>query len=502
MKTMHKAMKKYIILLIGMSLYFTGCDQRYDDLNTNPNGITEKNVDPAYLFATAARNSLRSGAAGGYGYKIASQMVHYYVGVNNDHIIDQYFQDLSGNAYESLYDSEYQSKLKYYIEIMKLVGPGAEKENPLLYAVSDIMAVLSYARLTDAFGSIPYFEGGYGNVTGELSPKYDPQEKIYPDMIQRLTDDIETLKEANGSVGLRGQDPIYNDDPELWLRFANSLRFRLAMRMRHVAPAEAQPVITASLAGPLLTSNEHNMVQYNEDGDNSALYSPWYDSFQFWNFRMSDKIITQLVSTNDPRLYIYAKPTSDGTFKGMVNGLTDEEFGDAVQKEYSFPGEYLVGRGAPLYQMTAAEIAFLQAECALFGLGGTDANGHYRRGIDLAMRRVGVPEDSIAAFMASPVATLTGTQEEQFEQIGTQLWVAFAPNFHEAFTYMRRTGYPVVPKRDGVITSLGDTDGELPSRILYPLSERLRNSANVEDAIAQMPGGDVLVERLWWDVRR
>ncbi len=502
MKKKHKAMKKYIFLLIPVLLFFTGCDKRFEDLNTNPNGITEKNVDPAYLFATGARNCLRSGAAGGYGYKIASQMAHYYVGVNNDHIIDQFFQDLSGSSYESLYDSEYQSKLKYYIEVMKLTGPGAEKENPLQYAVSDILAVLSYARLTDAYGSIPYFEGGFGNITGELSPKYDKQEVIYPDMLRRLGEDIEVLKQADGTVDLHGQDPIYNNDSDKWLRLANSLRFRLAMRMRHVDPTTAQPVITECLANPLMEQNEHNLVQYNVDGDNSALFSPWYNSFRFWNFRMSDKIITQLVSTNDPRLYIYAKPTSDGTYKGMINGLTDDEFGDAVQKEYSFPGEYLVGRGAPLYLMTAAEIAFLQAECALFGLGGSDANGHYRRGIELALRRVGVPEDSITTFMASPIATLSGTQEEQFEQIGTQLWVAFAPNFHEAFTYMRRTGYPVIPNRDGVITSLGDTDGELPSRILYPLSERLRNSANVEDAISQMPEGDVLTERLWWDVRR
>ena len=502
MKTMLKAMKKYIFLLIITSLGLAGCDERFDELNTNPNGITEKNVDPAYLFATAARNSLRSGAAGGYGYKIASQMAHYYVGVNNDHIIDQYFQDLSGTSYESLYDSEYQSKLKYYIEIMKLVGPGADKENPLQYAVADVMAVLSYARLTDAYGSIPYFEGGFGNLTGDLSPKYDPQDVIYPDMIRRLTEDIAALEQAGGSVGLHGQDPIYGDDPDKWLRFANSLRLRLAMRMRHVAPTEAQTAITASLAGPLMTSNEHNMVQYNEDGDNSALFSPWYNSFRFWNFRMSDKIITQLVSTSDPRLYIYAKPTSTGEYKGMVNGLVDEEFAEAIKEEYSFPGEYLVGKGAPLYQMTAAEIAFLQAECALFGLGGSDANGHYRRGIELALRRVGVPQDSITTFLASPVSVLSGTQEEQFEQIGTQIWLAMAPNFHEAYTYMRRTGYPVIPKRDGVVTSLGDTNGELPSRILYPLSERLRNSTNVEDAISQMPDGDVLTERLWWDVRR
>ncbi|MCK5703753.1 MAG: SusD/RagB family nutrient-binding outer membrane lipoprotein, partial [Cyclobacteriaceae bacterium] len=154
------------------------------------------------------------------------------------------------------------------------------------------------------------------------------------------------------------------------------------------------------------------------------------------------------------------------------------------------------------YLMTAAEMAFLQAECALFNLGGTDANAHYRRGIELTMRRVGVSEEDITAFLDTEVATLSGSQEEQFEQIGTQLWLSLAPNFTEAYAAMRRTGYPVIPTRDGITTTLGVTNGELPSRIIYPLSEKLTNNPNVEKAIDGMGGDDVLSTKVWWDVRR
>ena len=67
---------------------------------------------------------------------------------------------------------------------------------------------------------------------------------------------------------------------------------------------------------------------------------------------------------------------------------------------------------------------------------------------------------------------------------------------------MRRTGYPAIPDRDGIITDKGDTDGELPSRLVYPLSEKLRNSENVQQAIDNLNGGDELKTRVWWDVRR
>ncbi|MCG8309531.1 MAG: SusD/RagB family nutrient-binding outer membrane lipoprotein [Cytophagales bacterium] len=493
-------MKRYNIILTAVFFLagLNACDERFEEINTNPNGVAD--VDPSHLFAKAARDSFRSGISG-YDYRIGGQMSHFYVGVFVERFIDKYNQDLSGETYESLFGTGYENLLRYYNEIMMLTAPGMEKEHEFQYAVADVMAVLAYAKMTDAFGDIPYFEGGFGN-SGELSPEYDRQRDIYLDMIDRLAKDIETLKTADSSVGLFDQDPVFQDDPDRWLRFTNSLRLRLAMRMRHVEPQIAGGIITECLAEPLMTSNFHNAILVSVDGDNSELFSPWYGVFDFYNFRISDKVVSQLGSTNDPRLPIYATPLSNGSYRGFVNGLTDEYFVDAIDEEHSYPGEYLVGRGAPVFLMTAAEIAFLRAECALFGLGGSDANAHYRNGIELTMQRVGVSQEDIDAFKATETATLSGTPEEQFEQIGTQLWLSFAPNMAEAYASMRRTGYPVVEDRDGIITDKGDTEGELPSRIIYPLSEKLRNSDNVNAAIENMGGEDVLKTRVWWDVRR
>jgi len=495
-----KKMKRYSIILTAV-FFFLGlnaCDDHFKEVNTNPNGISD--VDPSHLFAKAVRDSFRSGL--GYDYKIAGQMSHFYVGVFVERFIDQYLQDLSGDTYEDLFNTGYQNLLRYYNEILMLTAPGEEKEDPFQYAIADVMAVLAYAKITDAFGDIPYFEGGFGNA-GELSPAYDSQKDIYLDMIDRLGQDVETLKTTTGSPNLKIQDPIYAGDPDRWVRFANSVRLRLAMRMRHVEPSMASDVITECLGNPLMTAMEHNAILESVDGNNSQLFSPWYDTWSYYNFRISDKVVSQLSSTNDPRLPIYATPLEDGvSYKGFVNGLTDNYFVAAIEEEHSFPGQYLVGKGAPVFLMTAEEIAFLQAECALFSLGGTDANGHYRRGIQLCMERVGVSADDMATFLATPTTTLTGTQEEQFEQIGTQAWLAFAPNVAEAYSYMRRTGYPIVEDRDGILTDKGDTEGELPSRIIYPLSEKLRNSENVNDAIANLGGNDELKTRVWWDVRR
>lgn len=502
MKKINFNIQVYIKLFIA-AIFIIGiisCDEHFAEVNTNPNGIAD--VNPAYLFAQGARNSFRNGISGGYDYRVAAQLSHFYVGIQIDRTVDKYDQDLDGGSYEALFGDEYKQKLKYYNEIMMLTAPGMEKENQYQYAVADVMAVLSYSILTDAYGSIPYFEGGFGN-SNVLSPTYDTQELIYEDMLNRLANDVETLKTAGGTVSLRNQDPVFFNNSDLWLRFANSLRFRLAMRMRHVEPTKAGAIITSCLSEPLMSLNAHNAVSVNVDGGNSQLFSPWYSTFDFWNFRISDRIVSQLDSTNDPRLAIYAKTNEAGIYRGFVNGWVDDIFGVEINKDYSFPGDYLVSKNTNTYLMTAAEIAFLQAECALFGLGGTDANSHYQRGIRLTMERVGVSDENITTFLGTPTATLSGTQEEQFEQIATQLWLSFPPNFTEAYATIRRTGYPVIPKRDGITTTLGATNGELPSRIIYPLTEKLTNENNVSKAIDGLgDDGDVLSTRVWWDVRR
>ena len=73
-------MKKYTSIFIALLFLYglNACDDHFEEVNTNPNGISD--VDPAHLFATGARASFRSGVTG-FDYQIASQMAHFYVGV-------------------------------------------------------------------------------------------------------------------------------------------------------------------------------------------------------------------------------------------------------------------------------------------------------------------------------------------------------------------------------------------------------------------------------------
>jgi hypothetical protein len=59
----------------------------------------------------------------------------------------------------------------------------------------------------------------------------------------------------------------------------------------------------------------------------------------------------------------------------------------------------------------------------------------------------------------------------------------------ETWSDWRRTGFPVLVKATGAVTT------EIPRRLPYPDDERLYNSAN-------MPTGLTITSRVWWDTAK
>ncbi len=61
----------------------------------------------------------------------------------------------------------------------------------------------------------------------------------------------------------------------------------------------------------------------------------------------------------------------------------------------------------------------------------------------------------------------------------------FFTDFQQWFEYCRR-GLPVLPNGPGMLNG-----GQMPSRLIYPISQRMHNPAN-SNAAVQAGGGDVI----------
>ena len=87
-------------------------------------------------------------------------------------------------------------------------------------------------------------------------------------------------------------------------------------------------------------------------------------------------------------------------------------------------------------------------------------------------------------------------QETKLEKIITQKYIALFPLSTEAWTEMRRTGYPKVFP----VLNTNDGDGSIKQgEMIRRIPWRLDNPKLQEAAVAVLGGPDLQATRLWWD---
>jgi len=503
-----------LLLLSLIVLGLSNCTDRWEDMNTDPTRL--KTIPDEYLFTSAVRGAFND-ASSELSVTYGGQYAHIYIASQWTRYFDKYFDIGNSDYAQTIYWAIYGSSIKNAVEVMHLTSEDGEYPNKWRNAQAQFMAIIGFAKLTDTFGDIPYTEAGMGKY-GNIQPKYDTQEFIYSDMIERLGKIMAVLQEDGAAEHIYpdGIDPIYNGDVNNWIRFANSFRLNLAMRVRFVKP-EYENVIKECFNLPLIESNDQNpTLATSSDPANSEMWNPWYSRWQEWQsgralLNFSAKFINTLKNTNDPRLAFYALKVpdadnpGDSTYRGITNGLMDEAFAQINRRERSAPSGDFFAADQPIFMLTAAQVLLFKTEALLFNIiSGDDTNAVYQKAIQTAMEQWNINPDAITDYISNQSeATLSGTDtEDDFRKISTQYWITSVPNAYDGWTNIRRTGYPVIQQRTSSLLSKGVTNGILPSRILYPYTgEKSNNGENLQKAIDNLPGGkDKIDIKVWWDV--
>ena len=287
------------------------------------------------------------------------------------------------------------------------------------------------------------------------------------------------------------------------------------MRVRYVDEARSKAEALKAFNGGLLTSNADNAlirtssVQVNFE---QPLYqlsiSPAAQTFKlsasFVNFLKGTRMFLDGGNTSgvDPRLDILVANNALGQKEGITNGYTAQFH--ATNPQFFATGSFAKYHNLPTTPVTVmsyAEAQFLLAEAVLAGYSGISGtvSQYYKNGIGASISSVGGTVGNFADGETTLFDSTT-TTEAKLERVMYQKWIAIFPDAHEAFAEQRRTGYPVIAKRSGANFSLGVTDGTIPNRIPYPQGEKNVNGANVNKAITDQ-GGDDLLNKVWWDKR-
>ncbi|MCF6403858.1 SusD/RagB family nutrient-binding outer membrane lipoprotein [Chitinophaga filiformis] len=386
---------------------------------------------------------------------------------------------------DAVWSALYTDVLKDLSEARKVVEADASisaatKKNQL--AQIEIMSIFATSVAVNTFGNVPYSKS---LDIDNLFPVYEDGLTIYNDLLTRLDAALTSFDASAEGFGTANM-LFPGDEINSWIKFGNSLKFRLGMTLVDAAPDKAAAAVTAAEPKAFNTMGEFARFPYSTVPPNTNPL--WEDLVQSGrhDFNATTLMINQLKTLNDPRIGQFFT-TVDGQFIGLQYGTK----GSYVA--YSHPGDKLERKDLPGVFIDYSEIEFLRAEAIERGLITGVAATHYNNAITNSIVSWGGTAAEAVTYLAQPsvaYATATGTYKQK---IGLQKWIALYNRGFDAWVEARRLDYPVfVP---------GPTArSPWPVRFTYPVSEQNLNRTNYDKAAKDLGGdGDRVTTKIFWD---
>lgn len=384
---------------------------------------------------------------------------------------------------------------------------GAQPTENVIYNWGLILRAHALLSLTDKYGPL-----AIGLDETDLS-LYNSQEAIYKALLADLNAAITYLQKTNpGNLGV-SEDKVYGGDMAKWLKFANSLKLRMAIRIRHVEPTLAEQYAKEAVAAGVIESNDDNALRSFNPRGLFKVSVDWGDS------RACADIDSYMNGYADPRLPYYFSPTATAGARDVIGVLAGANIGnkDVAVKLYSAAN---TKRDTPGIWMTASEMYFCRAEGALAGwtnMGGTTEE-LYTKAVETSFAQWGAGsataylqststpadyDDAAGGYGSSlpressitPKWNDTASDAEKLERLIVQKWIALFPNGQEAWNEIRRTGYPKV---FDIQTSKAGYSLRVPNRIPFDSEERVNNPKGYASALKALGGEDSYATKMWW----
>jgi hypothetical protein len=513
---------KKSLICFGL-LTLVGCTDNFDEINSNPDGFTQEELTQDFNhikgpFTTMFDNVMVN--VPGWKYQVAI--------------------DLSGNTwggYTTAPGFDGSNNLSYaladnwnlwgweaiYAQVMAnylTVERASKGKYDEFYALATIVKVQTLHKAADSWGPIVYSKLG----TTDAAIGYDSQEEAYGLMFKDLdfavTELTKRIDAGEKSSFANIDRSTYAGDYKQWVKYANSLRLRLAMRIVKVNPTlaktEAEKAISQKF-GVMTAVGDSFIVNKNV-----SQHPLKVASYEYNDSRMSADMESIMGGYNDPRMKVYFATSEQ--FPGQYKGIrTGGNLGDkSLHIKFSNFGK-VIKDDKQVVWLNTAEVYFLRAEGALRGWNmGGDAETLYKAGINASFDQLatGGAADYIADNVKTakdyvdPVAPFNSglavnkvtvawdnaaTNEVKLQKIITQKWIANFPDGMEAWADHRRTGYPkLLPILNNQSAGAITTEFGV-RRIPFVSTEKDGNPEGVKTGVAKLAGPDNGGTRTWWD---
>lgn len=514
-------MKKYKYILAFATLLIislTGCEKDFDKINDNPNQSLEA-ATPA-LLSQAIRDIAYNNHDVWYLFRQSSVACQQFA--QRNYTSEDRYSFRSGTT-----DGFFRNNYIYLNNLQKIISLNSDPatkdkyavlygENQMQIAIAEIMKAWSFQLLTDYFGDIPFTQAM--NLDKYPQPAYDSQKNIYDGLISVLKKSVDDLNKS--SAGFSTGDLLYNGDLDKWVKFANSLRLRLALRASKVSATYLTEARDA-IADGVMESNEDNaMCAFSTSGspNEAPLYNGYYvggrNDFTFTAQFMElikgkdyQAFVNPYKGLRDPRYLVYTTYSTDRN--GVPYGMTDAQTqawwsGNSASRVSLYArNPVFLDPNFPTTFLDYPTVCFMKSE-----VEGWDPDA-FNEGIEASLEMWGAAENPtyVTAVMERFAAATT---EGKKEMVITQKYIHLLTQSHEAWAEYRRTGYPKSLVKPGGVTAViggvnrvfdpipgSESGSDIIARFKYPTSEYTLNKANVEKAVASM-GEDTHKQKLWW----
>jgi hypothetical protein len=475
-------MKKYIVCLLLITL--VACDANFTEINTNP--VVSVSVQPEFLLRKIIFDYADNASYEGF---VAGNLLGQYFMAVDFNLFDRHGltqPQYGGNPWTFLYENLRDNEI--LLQLSRQNPAFAIYEGPAL-----VLKALLFSNLTDLYGDIPYTQALLGKSQGVVFPAYDTQEQIYlgdNGVLALLRQASDRLKSNFGTNRLTG-DVLYQGDLSKWLKFSESLRFKLLMRISRKVDVSQELRSILEKGDVILQSADDAAFRFTASQPNNfRMATARIGDFNL--FLMSETMQELINRFQDPRVSIYFRATANdpNRFRGLRNGQDASQLSISIA-DYSLSGRiFREAAGNLKYPfLTSYEMNFLLAEAAVRGFVSGDAQGFYTAAVKDAFLFWGANFEE--AYLSSGPANFENSSDK-LELIAVQKWLAMPINFYEGWIEQRRTGFPTLLP---LVASLNN--GLMPNRLPYPASEETLNSQNFQIA-ASSTNGNSINAKVWW----
>ncbi|WP_430972182.1 SusD/RagB family nutrient-binding outer membrane lipoprotein [Sunxiuqinia rutila] len=246
-----KALKKLFTLALGSTLLFSCSD--FDEVNIDPKAASADQVQVEYIINNSIIGAQQNPHVAERAFVLYWKTASRQHRVNGALALGSYSDGWSNDYYNSLSGWLKSSSLAITTAQEKIAAGSALPYTENLMHIARIWRVYLMSEFADNFGPMPI-----DAFSGE-NPEFASLQDVYYHMLAELADATANINtEVVLPESITKYDQAYGFNYSQWIKYGNSMRLRLAMRLSEVDPVKAQAEFEAAAAQQLILEADDN----------------------------------------------------------------------------------------------------------------------------------------------------------------------------------------------------------------------------------------------------